>query len=506
MKKKLIFFVFITLMISLFSQWESQNSGVNDNIYGVHFLDENNGYAVGWGASAGGVALKTTNGGENWDSTILSNNSFVFSVTFLDENNGFAAGCLNQGSSGAIFHTTNAGDSWTITSQNSTYGFYDIDFPTSQIGFACGWLGKIFKTTNGGNSWSSVNSGTTDVLRWMHFVDENTGYIVGGTNWNNPNKVFKTTNGGSNWTMVKNFGSLVVGGIHFFDETTGVICGGNSGEIVKKTYDGGVTWEDKYNNSTGLFQSLQFSETGIGWICGNNGRVIHSLDYGETWSEIESASTNTTLLSIYGVDEAVFTVGTSGAIFKKALNPGLIADFSADAISGSSPLTVNFTDETIGDPMLWFWDFDNDGIDDSYAQNPQWIYSELGLYTVSLTVYDSQYNSNETKIDYIEVFQTSLNEQSIQSSVDNLSNFPNPFNPSTTISFSFPKDSTENAELLIYNLKGQEIRQYSIFDNKSSILWDGKDKNGEDVSSGIYFYKLGVNSRTFATKKCVLLK
>ncbi len=504
MKRKLIFFAFIVMINSLFSQWESQDSGVNDNIYGVYFLDENIGFAVGWGASAGGVALKTTNGGENWNSTILSNNSFVFSVTFIDEVNGFAAGCLNQGSSGAIFRTTNAGDTWTITSQSSTYGFYDIDFPANEIGFACGWLGKIFKTTNGGNSWFSVNSGTTNVLRWMHFVDENTGYIVGGTNWNNPNKVFKTTNSGSSWTMIKNFGGLVIGGIHLFNDNIGVICGGNSGEIIKKTYDGGMNWEDKYINSTGVFQSLQFGENGIGWACGNNGRVIQSLDYGETWVEIESASQNTTLFGIHGVEEAVFAVGTSGSIFKKTLNPSLIADFSADPIFGSSPLTVNFIDETIGEPILWSWDFDNDGVVDSYVQNPQWIYSEPGLYSVSLTVYNSQYNTIETKIDYIEVSESSSKGSYIESNSNYLSNYPNPFNPSTTISLSI--DSIENAELLIYNLKGLEIRKYSILNSKSSILWDGKDKSGKSVASGIYLYKVKENNKTFATKKCLLLK
>ncbi len=98
-----------------------------------------------------------------------------------------------------------------------------------------------------------------------------------------------------------------------------------------------------------------------------------------------------------------------------------------------------------------------------------------------------------------------------------LSNFPNPFNPSTTISFSLNNENTENTELIIYNLKGQKIRKYSIFpeqsqapygagNNQSSIVWDGTDEDNQLVGSGIYFYKLEVNGKTEAVKKCLLLK
>ncbi|NQV18824.1 MAG: T9SS type A sorting domain-containing protein, partial [Armatimonadetes bacterium] len=87
-----------------------------------------------------------------------------------------------------------------------------------------------------------------------------------------------------------------------------------------------------------------------------------------------------------------------------------------------------------------------------------------------------------------------------------LSNYPNPFNPETTIYFNLTTEFTESTELIIYNLKGQKIRQYSILNNQSSIIWNGKDMNKESVSSGIYLYKLKVKGKIIATKKCLLLK
>jgi len=85
-------------------------------------------------------------------------------------------------------------------------------------------------------------------------------------------------------------------------------------------------------------------------------------------------------------------------------------------------------------------------------------------------------------------------------------NYPNPFNPSTTISFSLNTENAEDTELVIYNIKGQKIKQYSILNIQSSIVWDGTDENNHPVSSGIYFYKLIVDDKTIATKKCLLLK
>ena len=87
-------------------------------------------------------------------------------------------------------------------------------------------------------------------------------------------------------------------------------------------------------------------------------------------------------------------------------------------------------------------------------------------------------------------------------------NYPNPFNPETTIKFT--TENTENTEIIIYNIKGQKVKTYSNLQiNKSSnqqIIWNGTDDNGKNVSSGIYFYQLKIDDKTIATKKCLLLK
>jgi len=86
-------------------------------------------------------------------------------------------------------------------------------------------------------------------------------------------------------------------------------------------------------------------------------------------------------------------------------------------------------------------------------------------------------------------------------------NHPNPFNPSTTIEFSILKNS--DIELSIFNIKGQKVKTLANNDfskGSHSIIWNGDDNKGKPVSSGVYLYKLNVNGKTKAVKKCLLLK
>jgi endonuclease I len=90
----------------------------------------------------------------------------------------------------------------------------------------------------------------------------------------------------------------------------------------------------------------------------------------------------------------------------------------------------------------------------------------------------------------------------------NLRNFPNPFNPTTTISFDLTNANTDNVELIIYNLKGQIVKNLISFPNGSlgtrSVIWNGTDNNNQPATSGIYFYNLNIPNSP--AKKMLLLK
>ncbi len=87
-----------------------------------------------------------------------------------------------------------------------------------------------------------------------------------------------------------------------------------------------------------------------------------------------------------------------------------------------------------------------------------------------------------------------------------MANYPNPFNPATTIAFSI-KDACP-VILTIYNLQGKAIKellQGSLEPGKYSLVWDGTDRNGAGVASGVYYYKM-IAGKYSSTRKMILLK
>jgi len=85
-------------------------------------------------------------------------------------------------------------------------------------------------------------------------------------------------------------------------------------------------------------------------------------------------------------------------------------------------------------------------------------------------------------------------------------NYPNPFNPTTTIKFSLPTAGVTKIE--VYNILGELVSipfEGMAAAGQNSIVWDGTNSHGENVSSGIYFYRLTADEYT-DTKKMTLLK
>jgi len=85
-------------------------------------------------------------------------------------------------------------------------------------------------------------------------------------------------------------------------------------------------------------------------------------------------------------------------------------------------------------------------------------------------------------------------------------NYPNPFNPTTTLRFDLPEIS--DITLIIYNMLGQKVRTFD-YENTSagyhSVTWDATNNLGQQVGAGVYLYQL--QTKNFVkTRKMVLLK
>lgn len=85
--------------------------------------------------------------------------------------------------------------------------------------------------------------------------------------------------------------------------------------------------------------------------------------------------------------------------------------------------------------------------------------------------------------------------------------YPNPFNPSTTISFE-TTNLSKDTKIEIFNMKGQKIKNLEFEDMKqgiNNIVWNGTDDKGSNVASGIYFCKLNSGDKTLL-RKMLLMK
>ncbi len=111
----------------------------------------------------------------------------------------------------------------------------------------------------------------------------------------------------------------------------------------------------------------------------------------------------------------------------------------------------------------------------------------------------------------IDQSELSLDESSTPETYALSQNFPNPFNPTTTIRFAVrPDDQRTNVELSVYNLSGQRIRTLisgKMESGEFAVTWDGKDEVGKEVASGVYLYRLDVDKNRFTqTRKMVLMR
>jgi flagellar hook assembly protein FlgD len=88
-----------------------------------------------------------------------------------------------------------------------------------------------------------------------------------------------------------------------------------------------------------------------------------------------------------------------------------------------------------------------------------------------------------------------------------MQNHPNPFNPSTEISFVLPQSA--HCTIDVYDIAGRRIKtllnEPVACDEPKSVIWQGDDAQGNPVASGIYYYKMYAGKYT-STKKMILMK
>ena len=198
MKKIYIYsFLLILSATNIISQsgWFWQNPlPQGHHLSSVQFLNDQTGHAVG----QFGTLLKTTNGGLNWNNQIISSDKSFYTLFFFNSNTGFVAGKKEQGFNwtGIILGTTDGGLNWEVKFEQNSIDINSFCFIDSSTGYASATSGLILKTVDGGNNWIVQNTGFTNYLNSVFFIqgNTNTGFAAGSNG-----RIIKTTNGGLSW-------------------------------------------------------------------------------------------------------------------------------------------------------------------------------------------------------------------------------------------------------------------------------------------------------------------
>ncbi|MCB5230340.1 MAG: GLUG motif-containing protein [Candidatus Cloacimonas sp.] len=187
----------------------------------------------------------------------------------------------------------------------------------------------------------------------------------------------------------------------------------------------------------------------------------------------------------------------------------IIKCYSAGKVSGSA-ITRPYVGSGAFDYSLSYWDTITVGLDNDFyeiAKTTEEMTYPYGENTYvdwdfdNIWKHDCDHSKNDGYPYLWEEIDLSADKSNVAKPLPmSLRNYPNPFNPETTISFNLPKEG--KVELSIYNIKGQLVKKVinrPMDAGQHVISW-----NGSDVSSGLYFYKLATPESSLINKMMLL--
>jgi len=396
----------------------------------------------------------------------------INTITFIDSLCGWAAGWkITTQINGLIVHTDDGGKSWSEQLLDSTFSntwFNDLQFLDKNNGWATG-LYILYKTINGGQNWSRIPdslftfendpflNGLAD-MQSVSFIDINRGMISG-----TESMVSSTMDGGQTW-----YSSFIIPEEGFIDTlhyvtmiNADTACAVGMGGIAITT-NGGELWQLKHSDFRN-YKKCVFVNNIVGWTLSSDSQILYTDNAGQTWQDLGRIyqDLNVVATNIEFVDEMTGWVITSAGTIWKTEDGGF--SWNVDTLSNNQALTsVDFIKEEIG-----------------FATD------------VTGGFFRTKLNEN--------VVVDDKSSEPVTFSL--LPNYPNPFNPVTTISYELPWNAYTIVG--IYSTTGQLVQTLvneEISKGKYRIVW-----NASNLSSGVYICRFQAGDYT-RTNKMLLIK
>ena len=455
--------------------------GLGTSFNGFQWNNADDGFVWSY---AGDTCLKTTNGGDNWDIITLPGNSGYMQFSVV--NNLLNINFINSGYSGTrLWFTTNAGLNWFFN--NASFGNMNtmgtMHFINEQTGFVNGgssftYYHVLLKTIDRGFTWTPLmNSGTDGYGSGGDFQ------FFGNIGYHVSNKTYKTVNNGDNWTQLNTQGG---GPYALFMHTVQRGWLGKQNGLLKTT-DGCTTWVNQNIVITGIdINSVSFIGWSTGWIAGESGYILKTTNGGGVIAPANNPPPNSPPNGSNGQSTSALLDWSPSSLALSGIEDSIWygVQLSTDSTFTTTVIntdTVTLTQYQVPAGILnhdvrYYWRVRAINIGGAGPWSPVWNF-RTGLVGLNQTG----------------------NEIPVQHKLYN--NYPNPFNPVTKIKFDIPQQSF--TKLTIYDIGGKEI---SVLVSKE--LNPGSyeaEFQASDLPSGVYFYKLSSGGYT-DVKKMILVK
>lgn len=452
------------------SSWIQRNSGLPQFSIVNHILVS--GETIY--ASTGDGLFYSSNNGSNWNG--LGDGIYYNDLYCLAKSGNILLTASGMG----VFKSTDAGYNWALASHGFPPNIPVYDFAVKGNEIYAGTYGNgVFKSTDNGLTWSAKNTGLRNFSVESFQVKGDAVFV------STHEGIYRTDNGGDFWENVfpiKLVYSLAQSGGYIF----GGICSCSGGGIVRSS-DNGYTWDRVENGLANSNITALISLNGT-IFAGSGDGVYKTTNYGEQWISIKSGFPENTGVACFTVKGDTLIAGTNetGAYYMKQQD-SIFRPFGTGIPSGVRiNRIVSYNSHLFASTAIGFyylpntvnqWMQMNDGFinPDSYGilLRGSEIFAGSGL-TAKKGVYKRQI------VQLVPVKETT---SIVPDKLTLYGNYPNPFNSSTIIKYSIPKQSFVN--LKIYDVLGRELMTLDEGIKSAgtySVMFDASS-----YSSGIYF-------------------
>jgi photosystem II stability/assembly factor-like uncharacterized protein len=479
--------------------WAQRINGIED--YDIAALTSNESGLVYAGTTTGGIFL-TTDGGNNWwpvnngiqSKNIISiycdGNGRLYCSTYTGEtyksiNNGntwillypkFFLSDINKilqdqnnhlfvsSYSSGIMRSEDNGENWEFRNTNLIYPYvisYYLSTSASQFVVGNGWNGtSLFRSTNNGLDWQEMICDTISDLTNMGFSPGGTAFLV------SYGKMYRSDDDGESWSSIAENYDFGVAFDFDFPISNKILLGCDAG--LYWSSNNGDDWEE-FVGFTSAPVYLVHSLDSLKFIVNADfSQLKYTSDFGKSWIDIKNGLPNNFIFTnVYSM--------ASGEIFASlstnSQNYRIVKTVDYDFYW--TPIDGNLPSGTIR--SMWL---ENDN------RLLVSLGSEFGVYRTLESVSSIKFENNN-KPDGYALFN----------------NYPNPFNPTTKISYEIPERSFVTVK--VFDVLGNEVATL-VNEEKFTGSYE-VDFKPNRLTSGIYFYRLQADSYA-ETKKMILLK